>query len=64
MATHLCIALAGRVDELINIPSRELEDLPLDSDIYIIAVSDKAIAEVAAAMPGVSGIASDLYQRV
>lgn len=56
VATHLCIALAGRVDELINISSRELEDLPLDSDIYIIAVSDKAIAEVAAAMPGVLGI--------
>lgn len=56
VATHLCIALAGKVDELISIPSRELEDLPLDSDIYIIAVSDKAIAEVATAMPSLSGV--------
>lgn len=56
VATHLCIALAGKVTELINVPSRELEDVPLDSDIYIIAVSDRAIDEVAAAMPEVSGI--------
>ena len=56
VATHLCIALAGKVDELINISSRELEDVPEDSDIYIIAVSDRAIAEVAAGMPEVNGI--------
>lgn len=56
VATHLCIALAGRVDELINISSRELEDIPSDSDIYILAVSDNAIAEVAARMPKVDGI--------
>lgn len=56
VATHLCIALAGKVEELINISSRELEDCPQDSDIYIIAVSDNAIKEVAEKMPEVSGI--------
>ncbi|MCM1319172.1 MAG: DUF2520 domain-containing protein [Muribaculaceae bacterium] len=56
VATHLCIALAGKVDELINVSSRELEDLPMDSDIYLIAVSDSAIGKVADAMPRVDGI--------
>jgi len=56
VATHLCVALAGRVDELVNVSSREPEDIPADSDIYIIAVSDDAIATVAASMPGVGGI--------
>ncbi|MCM1005847.1 MAG: DUF2520 domain-containing protein [Prevotella sp.] len=56
VATHLCIALAGKVDELINISSREPEEIPTDSDIYIIAVSDRAITEVASKMPGVAGV--------
>lgn len=56
VATHLCVALAGTVDELINVSSRELEDVPADSDIYLIAVSDNAIGEVVDAMPDVAGI--------
>lgn len=56
VAMHLCVALAGTVDELVNVSSRELEDLPLDSDIYIIAVSDNAIGEVVDRMPDVHGV--------
>lgn len=56
VASHLCVALAGKVGELINVSSRELEDLTPDSDIYLIAVSDDAIGEVAAQMPDVAGI--------
>lgn len=48
VATHLCVALAGKADELISVSSRTLEDLPPDSDIYILAVKDDAIAEVVA----------------
>lgn len=56
VATHLCIALASKVDELINISSRELDDVPEDSDIYIIAVSDDAIVDVASSLPRLHGI--------
>lgn len=56
VATHLCVAMAGRVDELINIPSRSLEDLPLDSELYILSVSDDAIEEVASKLPPLEGI--------
>lgn len=56
VATHLCVALAGMVDELVNVSSRELEDVPADSDIYLIAVSDSAIEEVVRRMPDVNGI--------
>lgn len=38
------------------ISSRTLEGLPLDSDLYIISVSDSAVAEVAAKLPQVEGI--------
>ncbi len=56
VASHLCVALAGTTDELYNISSRTLEDLPLDSDLYIIAVNDDAIPQVAAQMPKVKGV--------
>lgn len=56
VGTHLCVALSDAVDELISISSRTLEDLPLDSDAYLIAVSDDAIEEVAAHLPKLNGI--------
>lgn len=56
VATHLCVAFAGRVDELLSVNSRTLEDLPEDSDLYIIAVADDAIAEVAAKLKGLGGV--------
>jgi len=56
VATHLCVALSDKVDELINVPSRTLEDLPLTSDIYIIAVSDDAITDLASRLPRLHGI--------
>lgn len=56
VGTHLCIALAGTTDELISVSSRTLEELPTDSDIYIIAVSDSAIEEVASRLPQLNGI--------
>jgi len=56
VASHLCVAMAGKVCELINVSSRTLEDLPLDSDLYIISVSDDAIQSVAASLPELNGI--------
>lgn len=56
VATHLCVALLEHTDELVNVPSRTLEGLPSDSDIYILAVSDSAIEAVSAAMPALGGI--------
>lgn len=56
VASHLCVALAGKTDELYNISSRTPEEIPLDSDLYILAVSDDAIPEVAARMPSVKGV--------
>lgn len=38
------------------ISSRTLENLPTDSDLYIIAVSDSAVGEVAEKLPEVEGI--------
>ncbi len=35
VGTHLCVALSDKVDELVSVNSHTLEDLPLDSDIYI-----------------------------
>lgn len=56
VASHLCVALAGTTDELYNISSRTLEELPLDSDLYLLAVSDDVIPQVAAHMPDVKGV--------
>lgn len=56
MGTHLCVALAGVADEVITVNSRTLEDLPLNSDVYLIAVKDEAIAPVAERLPELSGI--------
>lgn len=38
------------------VSSRTLEDIPTDSDLYIISVSDNAVASVAASLPKVKGI--------
>ncbi len=38
------------------IPSRTLEGLPADADLYIIAVSDSAVKSVAEKLPSVNGI--------
>lgn len=56
MATHLCVAMADGVQELIHVNSRTLEDLPEDSDLYILAVSDEAIAKVASRLPRLKGV--------
>lgn len=56
VATHLCVAFAGNVNELIQTNSRTLEDLPLDCDLYIIAVSDNAIQSIASHLPKLSGV--------
>lgn len=56
VATHLCVALSDKADEVVMVNSRTLEDLPEDSDIYIISVSDRAIAEVASRLPELPGI--------
>lgn len=56
VATHLCVALAGKVDELYSVNSRSLEDLPIDAELYLIAVSDEAIASVAARLPKLDGV--------
>ncbi len=56
VAAHLCVALSDKVDELINVSSRTLEEIPLDSDMYLLAVSDDAIAEVASGLPKLRGI--------
>ena len=52
VATHLAKAFRGSV----MISSRSLADVPADADIYILAVSDDAIGNVAAAMPDVNGL--------
>lgn len=56
VATHLCVAFAGKTEELYNIDSRTLEDLPLDADLYILSVSDDAITEVAKRLPELKGV--------
>lgn len=56
VGTHLCVAFAGKVEELFSIDSRTLEDLPEDADLYLLSVSDSAIEEVAARMPDVKGV--------
>ena len=56
VGTHLCVALADVADEVISVDSRTLEDLPEDSDLYLIAVSDRAIADVAARLPRLRGV--------
>ena len=51
VATHLCVAFSCTYNEVIQVNSRTLEDLPTDADAYIISVSDSAIAEVASRLP-------------
>lgn len=46
----------ARIFDTVPFSSRSFEDLPTDSDIYIICVSDSAVEEVAARMPAVEGI--------
>lgn len=51
VATHLCVAFAGTDNEVIQVNSRTLEDLPEDCDFYLLCVSDNAIEEVASRLP-------------
>lgn len=46
----------ARIFNVEPIPPRTLEGLPLDADLYIIAVSDSAVADVANKLPKVDGI--------
>lgn len=46
----------ARIFGVTPIPSRTLEGLPDDADLYIIAVSDSAVAQVAKNFPKVQGI--------
>lgn len=56
VGTHLCVAFAGKIEELYSIDSRTLEDLPIDADLYIISVSDDAIREVSSRLPQINGV--------
>ena len=38
------------------VPSRSLEGLPMDADLYVISVSDSAVREVADSLPQLNGI--------
>lgn len=46
----------ARIFNTLPVSSRFLENFPLDSDLYVIAVSDDAVSEVAARLPEVRGI--------
>lgn len=56
VASHLCVALSDSIEELINVSSRTPEDFPLDSDCYILAVSDDAISSVASTLPNTDAL--------
>lgn len=46
----------ARIFGTVPIPSRTLEGLPLDADLYIISVSDSAVKEVSDKLPDLNGI--------
>lgn len=46
----------ARIFGTVPIPSRTLDGLPLDADLYIISVSDSAVKEVADKLPELNGI--------
>lgn len=46
----------SRIFDAVSVPSRTLQGLPSDADLYIISVSDDAVASVAARFPKVKGI--------
>ncbi len=46
----------ARIFDVKTISSRSLENLPNDADIYIIAVSDSAVREVAEKLPKLNGV--------
>lgn len=51
VGSHLYKAFAGKAD-VVNVNSRTLSELRFDADLYIIAVSDNAIANVAERIAG------------
>jgi predicted short-subunit dehydrogenase-like oxidoreductase (DUF2520 family) len=55
VAWHLCRWLAP-IAEVIHVNSRSLEGLPAKADLYIISVSDGAIASVAQKLTNVDGV--------
>lgn len=46
----------ARIFETVPIPSRTLDGLPFDADLYVISVSDSAVKEVADKLPELNGI--------
>ncbi len=56
VATHLYRALTLQGVEVTQVNPRTLDNLPVDSDIYLLAVSDNAIPQVAGRLKGVAGI--------
>lgn len=58
VATHLyrAFSVSNECDMCLMVSSRTLEGLPEDADIYLIAVSDSAVSEVAGRIPLVEGI--------
>ena len=56
VATHLTNVFTLLGYEIHNVNSRTLDNLPSDSDLYVISVSDDAIKGVAARLPKISGI--------
>lgn len=56
VGTHLCVALSDRAREVVSVDSRTLEELPADADLYLIAVSDSAVEEVARRLPPLRGV--------
>ena len=46
VATHMGKALLKAGHQVVSVNSRTLEELPLDADLYIIAVKDSALQEV------------------
>lgn len=56
VATHLYRALTLQGVVVTQVNPRTLDNLPTDSDIYLLAVSDNAIPQVAERLKGVAGI--------
>lgn len=56
VATHLHRALTLQGLDVTQVNPRTLDNLPTDSDIYLLAVSDNAIPQVAERIKGVAGI--------
>lgn len=57
VARHLMLAFSGCSNaEAVSVNSRTLSVLPMDADLYLIAVSDLAIKEVSDRLPEIKGV--------